>query len=50
MKRRTLEQGLELVEKYRASGFGQERFAKQRKIKVATNSSILGSKGEGCER
>jgi len=36
MKRRTLEQGLELVERYRASGLGQERFAKRSKIKVAT--------------
>ena len=36
MKRRTLEQGLKLVERYRASGLGQERFAKRSRINVAT--------------
>lgn len=36
MKRRTTEQGMKLVEKYRASGLGQEKFAKRSRINVAT--------------
>ena len=36
MKRRTREEGMELVEKYQASGLTHERFAKQTRINVAT--------------
>jgi len=35
MKKRTAEEGNELVEKYRASGLTQERFAEQARINVA---------------
>ena len=35
MKKRTAEEGQELVEKYRASGLTQENFAKQARINVA---------------
>jgi len=34
MKRRTLEQGLELVRKFEASGLSQARFASQGKVSV----------------
>ena len=36
MKRRTTQEGLDLVRGYRASGLGQEKFAKRVRINVAT--------------
>jgi len=35
MKRRKMEEGLELVKEYRASGLTQERFAKKARINVS---------------
>jgi len=39
MRRRTSEEGLELVEKYRASGMAQESFAKKARINVGRTVS-----------